>query len=96
MVRRERLERARGELQQAATEASASVQTQLESIDSGIFTEESGDTAHDSEPKIDRIVEVNKKLDALTEEAEKQAVKQRMSRAQELLDAYLKNHPDEG
>lgn len=91
-----RLDRAREELQWASEHASANVQTQLESIEDGIFEEEGGDaTQSDPGPKVDRVVEVKKKLDGLEVEADERDVRERIGNAGDLLEAYLKNHPED-
>lgn len=77
--------------------ADASVHTQLESLEGGIFEEESGDITQDEPgPKIDRVVEVMEKLDGLQAEADNRAVTAHIGSAHDLLEAYLKNHPEDG
>lgn len=91
----QRLDRARDELQRAMDDADATVHTQLESLEDGIFEEESGDaTRDDPGPKIDRVVEVKEKLDGLAAEVDDRAVVEHLETAHDLLDAYLLNHPE--
>lgn len=93
----QRLDRARDELQRAMDDADAQVQTQLESLDSGIFEEESGDiTQADPGPKVDRVSEVMEKLEGLESEVDDRSVAEHIDTAQDLLAAYLKNHPEDG
>lgn len=95
-MRQERLDRAREELQWAMENADAHVRTQLESLEGGIFEEEEGNiTQEEPGPKVDRIVEVTEKLDALEEEADHDDVSERIGNARDLLRAYLKNHPED-
>jgi hypothetical protein len=95
-VQYERLDRAREELQRAKDNADSVVQTQLESLEGGIFEEEAGDhTQDDPGPKVDRVVEVMEKLDGLEEEADHGDVAERIGNASDLLEAYLKNHPQD-
>ena len=92
----ERLDRARQELQWASEHADAHVQTQLESLEGGLFEEEEGTiTKDDPGPKVDRIVEVVEKLDGLADEADNADVSERIGNAHDLLEAYLRNHPDD-
>lgn len=92
----QRLDRARDELRRAMDNADAHVHTQLESLEGGIFEEEEGDiTSDEPGPKVDRVVEVMEKLDALESEADGQEVADHVGRAHDLLAAYLKNHPDD-
>lgn len=92
----ERLDRARQELERAGEHADAHVQTQLESLESGIFEEEEGTiTKDDPGPKIDRVVEVVKKLEGLEDEADHADVSERIGNAHDLLEAYLRDHPDD-
>lgn len=92
----ERLDRARQELQWASEHADAHVQTQLESLEGGLFEEEEGDiTKDDPGPKVDRVVEVMEKLDGLEGEADHPDVADRIGNASDLLEAYLKNHPED-
>lgn len=96
-MERDRLDRARQELQRASERADATVQTQLASIEDGIFEEEDGDaTQADPGPKIDRVAEVREKLDGLEAEADDRAVAERIETASDHLKAYLKDHPDDG
>lgn len=93
----QRLDRARDELQRAMDDADAQVQTQLESLEGGIFEEESGNlTREDPGPKVDRVVEVMEKLDALESEVDDRSVAEHVGSAHDLLEAYLKNHPEDG
>lgn len=92
----QRLDRAREELQRAMDDAEANVHTQLESLEGGIFEEESGDhTQADPGPKVDRVVEVMEKLDALGADADDPAVAEHIDAAHDLLAAYLKDHPED-
>ena len=92
----ERLDRAREELQRAMENADAHVHTQLESLEGGIFEEEDGnDTTDGAGPKVDRVVEVMEKLDGLEAEADHADVAERIGNAHDLLEAYLKNHPQD-
>lgn len=92
----ERLDRARQELQWASEHADAHVQTQLESLEGGLFEEEEGAiTKDDPGPKVDRVVEVMEKLDELEGEADHPDVAERIGSASDLLEAYLKNHPED-
>lgn len=76
--------------------ADSRVQTQLESLEDGIFEEEEGDHTQDEPgPKVDRVVEVMEKLDGLEEEAHHDDVAERIGNASDLLEAYLKNHPQD-
>lgn len=94
---RKRLDRARENVEWATEQADANVQTQLESLEGGIFEEESGNhTQEEPGPKIDRIVEVMEKLDALEAEASNPDVSERIGTAHDLLETYLKNHPKSG
>lgn len=89
-----RLDRARDELQVARERAGAPLQEQLETLEAGILEEESGDaTQTEPGPKIDRVVEVKKKLDGLEDEADERDVRTSIGNARDLLEAYLKNHP---
>lgn len=92
----ERLDRARQELQWASEHADAQLRTHLESLESGLFEEESGTMTQDEPgPKVDRVVEVMETLDGLAEEADQADVAERIDTAHDLLEAYLKNHPDD-
>jgi hypothetical protein len=94
---RDRLYRARQELGWATEHADANVRTQLESVEDGIFEEECGDvTQTDPGPKNDRIVAVMEKLDGLEAAADHRDVAERIGTAHDLLEAYLKSHPDDG
>lgn len=92
----ERLDRARDELQRAMETADAHVHTQLESLEGGLFEEESGDITDDEPgPKVDRVVEVTQKLEGLESETDDPAVADHVATAHDLLEAYLKNHPED-
>lgn len=75
--------------------ADSHVHTQLESLESGISQEEGDDATDDPGPKVDRVVEVMEKLDGLEEEADHGDVAERIGNAHDLLEAYLKNHPED-
>lgn len=95
-VQYERLDRARDELQRAMDNADSHVHTQLESLEGGIFEEEEGNNTKDEPgPKVDRVVEVMEKLDGLESEADHDAVAEHIGNAHDLLEAYLKNHPQD-
>lgn len=90
------LERARAEIEAAADHAGRVVQTQLHSIDEGIFEEETGDKTSDQPgPKPDRLAELLDKLEGLQEEAQGEAV-DRMEAAEDAIRAYMKDHPQGG
>lgn len=90
------LERARSELEAAADEASRVVQTQLHSIDEGIFEEEGGDkTQAEPGPKPDRLAEILEKLEGLQAEAEEPTAA-RIEAAEESIRSYMREHPQGG
>ena len=92
----QRLDRAREELQRAMDNADSHVHTQLESLEGGIFEEESGNiTKEEPDPKVDRVVEVVEKLEGLQAEADHAEVADHIGTAHDLLEAYLKNHPED-
>lgn len=65
------LDRAHDELERAEEHASSHVREQLQSIDEGVFEEESGVRTQDEPgPKDDRIAELEEKLRGLAERAE--------------------------
>lgn len=69
MPDRSHLERAREELRRASDAADRPVQTQLDSVQEGIFEEVDGERTQDEpEPKADRIAELADKLGGLAEE----------------------------
>lgn len=91
------LDSAREELSKASERATGTVETQLHSIEDGIFQEEGGErTRSDPGPKVDRIAEVAQKLADLEDEAEDATVRERIATARERLRAYLKAHPEGG
>lgn len=91
-----KLERARAELEAAAEDASRVVQTQLQSIDDGIFEEEGGEsTADEPGPKVDRLAELLEKLQGL-EEAAEEPTATRIAAAEESIREYVKAHPQGG
>lgn len=92
----ERLDSARRELQRASENADSHLQTQLESLEGGLFEEEEGTiTKDDPGPKVDRVVEVMEKLDGLRDEADHTDVAERIGSAHDHLEAYLENHPED-
>lgn len=93
----DQLERAREEMRRASDDAGRVVQEQLNTIELGIFEEDEGDlTREEPGPKVDRIVEIVQKLDGLAEEAEDEAVAERIENARDLLESYLEEHPQGG
>lgn len=93
----DRLERARDELRVASDRGGRVVQQQLDTVELGIFEEDEGDlTQEEPGPKVDRIVELRKKLDGLADETEDQAVADRIENARDLLESYLSEHPQGG
>lgn len=91
------LDRALEELELAASEASSVVQTQLHSIDEGVFEEDEGaSTQEDPGPKVDRLAELSAKLQGLEDEANDDGVRRHITAAREHVQAYLKQHPQGG
>lgn len=88
------LEKARTELNRARNEAGGVMQSQLDSIEEGIFEEIGGEKTQDEPgPKADRIAELADKLDGLEEEVESYETRQRIATARDHLRAYLTNGP---
>lgn len=93
----DRLERAREEIRWASDHGGRVVQQQLDTIELGIFEEDEGDlTREEPGPKVDRIVELRKKLDGLAEETEDPEVAARIENARDHLKSYLSDHPQGG
>lgn len=91
------LERARDELSAAADEAGRVVQTQLHSIDEGIFEEEAGDkTQAEPGPKPDRLAEILQKLERLQAEAKSEQTERRIEATEAAIREYMREHPQGG
>jgi hypothetical protein len=91
------LDRARAAIWAADDTATGRIHEQLRSIEEGVFEEASGDkTQAEPGPKIDRLVELAEKLDALADEAEERATADRTLEARDYLRSYLKDHPQGG
>lgn len=88
------LERAEVELDRAGDHTTETVQLQIQTLREGLVEEEGGDrTQEEPEAKIDRLVEVKQKLDALMEEIEDQRGTDHVQTARDHVDTYLRNHP---
>lgn len=87
------LRRAEAELAKADDTASRVVETQLHSIEDGIFEESEGDSTQDDPgPKVDRIAELHAKLEAIEDEAEGET-REHVAAAREHVRTYLRDHP---
>lgn len=87
------LERARNELDTAAETASRVVETQLHSVEDGVFEEAGGEkTQPEPGPKPDRLAELLEKLEGLQDEAEGQTA-ERIAAAEESIRAHMHEHP---
>lgn len=88
------LDAALEELEFAMERSSATVETQLHSLDEAIFEEDEGESTQlEPGPKVDRIAEMSEKLQGLEEEAEQDDARKHIVTAREHLQAYLKSHP---
>lgn len=93
----DRLERARDEIRSASDLGGRVVQQQLDTVELGVFEEDEGDlTQEEPGPKVDRIVELRKKLDGLAEETDDPEVADRIENASDHLESYLSDHPQGG
>lgn len=88
------LELARTNLRRASERASGPVHTQLDSLVSGIGSEDDRDTDRDgSDSTVDRIAEVRDKLEGLEGEVEDPETQSFMDEASEHLREYMEEHP---
>lgn len=91
MAERTHLERARGRLRRASDVADRPIQTQLDSIEEGLFEELDGVRTQDEPgPKVDHVVEIEEKLEGLQAEVEDPTTKERIEEAREHCLTYLK------
>lgn len=87
------LDRALEQLELAADHAGSTVQTQLHSLNEGVFEEEAGASTQDEPgPKADRLAEISEKLQGLEEETEDDVARHHIEVAREHVQRYMKEN----